>query len=102
LSTLHTFNKTLAAGEIQLRECLRTLVPGDALLLIEDGAYLATSLHADSDLHHRIPAGVALYVLEADLAARGISARIPARFSRVDYRGFVALCLAHGRVVNWN
>jgi sulfur relay protein TusB/DsrH len=49
-----------------------------------------------------IPDGVSLYVLAPDLAARGISAKIPADFSGIAYLDFVRLCLSHSRVVNWN
>lgn len=100
--TLHTYNKSLAAGEARLHDCLRMLVPGDSLLLLEDGVYLATRLQPGVALRSRIPAGVTLYALAPDLVARGISAKIPADFSSIDYTDFVRLCLSHPRVVNWN
>ena len=100
--TLHTYNKSQDASEARVLACLRMLVPGDSLLLLEEGVYIALQLHPGMQIRNQIPAGVALYVLDADLAARGISAKIPADFSAVDYRGFVRLCLANARVVNWN
>lgn len=100
--TLHTFNKSQEAGEARLHACLRLLAPGDSLLLLEDGVYVAAQLQPGMRIRNMIPAGVALHVLDADLAARGISARIPAEFTVIDYTGFVRLCLAHARVVNWN
>lgn len=100
--TLHTYNKSQDASEARLLACLRLLAPGDSLLLLEEGVYVALQLHAGMPIRAQIAAGVALYVLDTDLAARGISAKIPADFSAVDYTGFVRLCLAHDRIVNWN
>ena len=100
--TLHTYNKPLDAGEARLRNCLLMLEPGDSLLLLEDGVYLAPQLHARMPLRDLIPAGVTLYALAPDLVARGISVKIPADFSHIDYAGFVQLSLAHPRVVNWH
>jgi len=60
---------------------------GDGVLLIEDGAYAATST-----AHPLQPAllaarerGVELYALQPDLEARGITTDLPT----VDYTGFV-------------
>lgn len=100
--TLHTYNKSLDAGEARLRTCLRTLASGDGLLLIEDGVYLAPQLHAGTTLRSAIPDGVTLYALTPDVVARGLSAKLPVDFSGIDYAGFVQLCLAHPRIVNWN
>jgi tRNA 2-thiouridine synthesizing protein B len=96
--TLHTFNKSPAQGAAMLAQCLLALAPGDSLLFIEDAVYAALA----GGLPDTLPQDVRLYVLSEDLAARGISARIRPEFSRVDYQGFVALCLQHARVVNWN
>lgn len=100
--TLHTYNKTLSAGEARWQNCLRMLAPGDGLLLIEDGVYLTAQLRAGTQGRSLIPQGVRLYVLNPDVIARGISGKIPADFSGIDYTGFVQLCLAYPRVVNWN
>ncbi len=100
--TLHTYNKSLDAGEGRLQACLRMLAPGDSLLLLEDGVYVALQLQEGAQIRDKIPAGVALYALAPDFAARGISGKIPEGFAGIDYAGFVRLCLAHPRVVNWN
>lgn len=100
--TLHTYNKSLDAGEARLQTCLRMLASGDSLLLLEDGVYVALQLREGTQLHDMIPPDVRLYALAPDLAARGISAKIPAGFSGIDYASFVQLCLTHPRVVNWN
>jgi tRNA 2-thiouridine synthesizing protein B len=100
--TLHTYNKSLTSGEARLHDCLHMLAPGDSLLLLEDGVYLAA--HLQPGMQHRdlIPQGVKLYALGPDVAARGISGKIPVDFSAIDYTAFVQLCLEHPRVVNWN
>lgn len=93
---LHTLNK--ASLKVLSYDCLSLLSPGDSLLLLEDGVYAALPDAPPLTL----PEGVRLYVLAEDLAARGISDRIPPAFTRVDYAGFVALCLAHVKVINWS
>jgi tRNA 2-thiouridine synthesizing protein B len=100
--TLHTYNKSLGAGEARLQNCLRMLASGDSLLLLEDGVYLAAQLQAGTPLRGLIPQGVTMYAMHPDLTARGISGKIPEDFSGIDYAGFVQLCLTHPRVVNWN
>lgn len=99
--TLHTWNKADgAAGALTL--CLATLAPGDTLLLIEDGVYLACEPGVT-----RLQAGMAgatgtrLCALAPDLAARGISARISPLVTAIEYTDFVALSLQHARVVSW-
>jgi len=87
--SLHTFNKPPTPARLQL------LAAGDAVLLLEDAVYAAQTALP-------LPAGVALYVLAADLAARGISASIRPNSCFVDYAGFVDLSLAHDKVINWS
>lgn len=99
MTTLHTLNKCDAD---LIRLCLSAVADGDAILLIEEAVYAALEGHVlNRMLLHRRP-DVALKALKEDLAARGISARIPADFSVVSYAEFVALSLAHARVVNWH
>jgi tRNA 2-thiouridine synthesizing protein B len=95
---LNTFNKN-DIRSTSLLCCLATMSAGDALLLLEDGVYAAL---AHTGLLSAIPAGVTLYVLQEDLAARGISDKIYSDFIRVDYREFVALTLQCSKTVNWN
>ncbi|MEY4641191.1 MAG: hypothetical protein RLZZ227_1185 [Pseudomonadota bacterium] len=100
--TLYTYNKSTDAGEQRLRACLRMLAAGDSLLFIEDGVYAAAQMGKGTDFRNMLPADVVLYALAPDLAARAISAKIPADFFKIDYSDFVRLCLEHPRVVNWN
>lgn len=95
---LHTLNQP--PGNTQcLERCLNALAEGDALLLIEDGV-LAT-LPAHTSQFDALPANIALYVLKADLDARGLNDLKDARFTVVDDGGFVDLACEQDKVVSW-
>lgn len=99
--TLHTWNKADATRD-SFRLCLAALAPGDALLLIEDGVYLAADAAVQRMQEARaMTEPPALFALAPDLAARGISARISPLVNVIEYADFVALCLQHERVVSW-
>lgn len=95
--TLHTWNKADAKAAT-CKACLAVLAPDDTLLLLEDGVYLALD---PVFTQHFMQAGPRLCLLSADLAARGISARISPVANVIGYREFVALSLQHQQVVNW-
>jgi tRNA 2-thiouridine synthesizing protein B len=98
--TLHILNKN---DSTLWQTCLQSLQAGDALLLIEDGVYLAMLNSAALQvLNSQAKALSSLHVLAEDLALRGISARIAPVFSCIPYQAFVELCLQHNRVVNWH
>jgi tRNA 2-thiouridine synthesizing protein B len=42
-----------------------------------------------------------LWVLEEDVAARGLAAQISTKVARLDYTGFVALTAKHQQQVAW-
>jgi tRNA 2-thiouridine synthesizing protein B len=65
---------------------------GDAILLIENAVYGQLS-GDDSDLD------VKLFVLEADLEARGVTAH--SDYKVIDYAGFVSLCTEYDKVISW-
>ncbi|MES2704896.1 MAG: sulfurtransferase complex subunit TusB [Bacteroidota bacterium] len=97
--TLHTLNKH-RSDLVHL--CISALGPEDSLLLLEDGVYAALDgTHSPLD-PATLPAGIKLYALTEDLAARGISEKISDVFTRITYRDFVSLSLACSKVVNWN
>jgi tRNA 2-thiouridine synthesizing protein B len=85
-----------------VKQCLGVAADGDAILLLEEGVYAALTDHVLGRLLLQRSPAVTLAALKEDLAARGISARIPADFSVVSYAEFVALSLAHARVVSWH
>ncbi len=103
MTTLHTVNKS-PHGSTALDDCLSRLGPGDAVLLIEDGALAARkSLAFAERLAKLVTAGLAVHALAADLAARGISPDQVAEGIRiVDYDGFVDLAAAHACCMCWN
>ena len=87
MATLHLVNKP-AAWE----DCHPLLDAGDAVLLIEDGTYLA--LQALS--------GATLYALESDIRARGLSQRIRSNIHPASFDDFVRLVERCERVVTWS
>lgn len=91
---LHTLNKT--SDKDLLQNCTQSLAPEDALLLIEDGVL------AVLDAHWMASLPCPLYVLEADVQARGLDAYLPQTIRRIDYAGFVALCCEFDNVLNWH
>lgn len=86
---LHTINKP--PSHTALADCLATMAVDDLLLLIEDGVYCCHDLAGDPRVH----------VLSEDVAARGMTGRIPEQLTTVDYTGFVALCTRVDKVKTW-
>ena len=102
MSTLHTVNRS-PFEHGALAGCLARVRPGSAVLLIEDGVLgaLGGSPHA-ARLEAAAAAGVEIFALGPDLAARGIEpARLAPVVEVVDYAGFVALACRLGRTVAW-
>ena len=98
MSSLHTVNKSPLVADA-LEQCLRAAMPGDAILLIEDGVYAAIP---SSPAHLACSAGgLKLYALQADIDARGLASRVPASVQRVDDAGFVALCCHYRKTCSW-
>lgn len=96
---LHTVNKSPSQSAL-LEDCLDFIPPDAALLLIEDGVLAAV----DNEMNRELFDGIQnpLYVLAADVTARGLQGRLLDRFMLVDYAGFVGLCTQARNVVNWN
>lgn len=95
---LHTVNKSPYAHSC-LADCLRVCGADAAVLLIEDAVYAAVT--GGPWLQVLRDSGATVYALEADIAARGLSARIDAAVKRVDYTGFVQLCCEHTAQQAW-
>ncbi len=101
MATLHTVNKSPFQNQTLL-SCLQHTKSGDAVLMFEDGVYGAASGNALSDAVAGFDAGVKLYVLGSDLAARGIDAgKLADSITAIDYGGFVDLVASHDRTQNW-
>jgi len=100
MATLHTVNKSPFQNQT-LISCLQHTKSGDAVLMIEDGVYGAAAGTALTDAVTGLSAGVKLYVLGADMAARGISGKLADGITMINYDGFVDLVADHDRTQNW-
>lgn len=100
MSILHTVNKSPFERNT-LASCVRHALDGSAVLLIEDGVYAALA-DAKVDVLQAAIGRLQLYVLAADLHARGIKPeRLIDEVAIVDYDGFVALAVEHDSVQTW-
>lgn len=95
---LHTVNKAPLSSDC-LTSCLRIIAAGDALLLIEDGVYGAD--HHQQGRFDGLDPGIPLYVLQADVEARGLMERLSPRFQLVDDAGFVDLSIRYAKMQSW-
>ena len=87
MATLHLVNRSAAWDA-----CHPLLDAEDAVLLIEDGVYLAQTTLS----------GAALYALEPDIRARGLSQRIHPSIRPASFDDFVRLVESCERVVAWS
>lgn len=95
---LHTINKSPYSHQC-LADCLRVCSEDDVVLLIEDGVYAALA-HSES-IKSLLAKVSAVYALQADIAARGLSDRIATEIETVDYTGFVQLCADQPKILAW-
>ena len=95
---LYTINKSpFLSGN--LASCLRFAPPGSPIMLYEDGVCAATTGTRVEALIREALADHAIYVLEADLQARGLN-RLIEGVQVVGYDVFVDLVAEHN-VVPW-
>lgn len=78
-----------------LRLAISMALPGDALLLLQDGVFAAF------DEVPSLPAGVVGHVLMSDVLRRGLDPQRIRGFVAVDEAGFVALAARLSRQVCW-
>lgn len=95
---LHTVNKS-PFGNDTLESCIRFALPGDPILLIEDGVYAVEAGNRFASMIASILKNNPLFALQPDLSARGISV-IAYGVATVDYEGFVELVEQH-QVNSW-
>lgn len=101
MSTLHTVNKS-PFERSTLGSCLDHLLPGDAVLILEDGVVGARKATGFADRIAAAAKNNAVCVLSEDMAARGMSeGDLIAGVTVVDYGGFVDLVTAHDRTQAW-
>jgi len=98
---LHTVNKS-PFEKGSLDTCLRLAREGSDILLIEDAVYAALQGTRIEPAVTGALAQHSIYVLRADVEARGIDPRslIPG-IETVDYAGFVELAVAAETVQSW-
>ena len=101
VAILHLVNRS-PFREDALESCLRIARPGSALLLYEDGVYAGVRGTRVEERLVAAAGGRRVYVLEPDLAARGLgdAALVPG-VERVDYAGFVELAIEYDSVATW-
>lgn len=99
--TLHTVNRSPYQSDA-LNACLRVAAPGAAVLLIEDAVVAAVAGSLAAQRLKSQGASLRLYVLEADLRARGLAGKLMDGVECVDDAGFVALVVAHDKTVSWS
>ena len=97
---LHIVNKS-PEGSGGLQSCLRVAGDGDAILLIEDAVYAATTAVATRCGLAQATPRLKVFVLLPDLEARGLAARRVQAFEPVDYGGFVDLVAANSTTQSW-
>lgn len=101
MGTLNVINKS-PFEKRTLEQCLARIGSGDSVLLIEDAAVAAVDGTRISAELSAAGGTVKLYVLQADLAARGLAgSNLVAGVNTVDYPGFVDLVVNHDRVHSW-
>ena len=98
---LHTVNKSPYQSDA-LTTCFGLAQPGSAVLLIEDGIYGAmvnTKFSAAVVIAQQC---CAIYVLEPDLQARGVTEKgMLDGIQLVDYDGFVKLTTEYDKLQSW-
>jgi tRNA 2-thiouridine synthesizing protein B len=97
---LHIVNKS-PAQTTSLASCLRLARDGQALLLTEDAVLAATASAAGSSGIAHALGRLAVYALEPDVQARGLSGRLVEGVRLVDYGGFVDLVAEHSTNQSW-
>ncbi|MBF0176906.1 MAG: sulfurtransferase complex subunit TusB [Magnetococcales bacterium] len=91
---LHTVNKSPFQNST-LESCLRFVLPGDVILLLEDGVIAAAAGTAQSKLvEGALSKKNSVYAIGADLKARGLTNTIKG-VQVIDYAGFVELVEKH-------
>jgi tRNA 2-thiouridine synthesizing protein B len=101
MSTLHTVNKS-PFDRNAMENCLNLSTKGSAVLLYEDGVYGAMKGTNKSVLVEKALSDVSVYVLDADLKARGIDvSKLIDGIKVVDYKGFVDLTVENDKVNAW-
>lgn len=98
MTTLHIINKPPSSSTLW-HSCLAALLPGDTLLIIENGVYAATHTTIAEQLSRL--EGININFLAADMQARGLALTENNKTSIIDDQQFVELACQHSKVVSW-
>lgn len=101
MSMLHIVNKSPFERNA-LASCLGHALEGDAVLMIEDAVVGAIDGSSFAEQIKSALADKSVYVLGADLAARGMQeSRVIEGIQVVDYAGFVDLTADNEKTQSW-
>lgn len=95
MSCLHTINLSPSSGILSI--CAPLLLPGDAVIFLEDGIYCCTV----PDILSSLQPTISLYALKEDLIARGALEQCNSQVNPVDCTQFVSLCCDFEKVISW-
>lgn len=82
-----------------MARCLRYLGPADEILLLQDA--VVAGVEKNAWCATLAQTGVKIYLLEADLLARGLREQVADCFHIIDFEGFVGLTVAHETQMKW-
>lgn len=95
---LHTITRS-PYQSTALAQCVEYLTAGDAILLLEDA--VVAGLTKNNFLSEIKNVGVDIYLLEADVIARGLQDKCDQSINLIDYKGFVSLTVTHDKHMKW-
>ncbi len=88
--------------QCDLTALIRTVTPGDDILLLQDGVIAGIAGIADTAaLALLLALPVSVSALRDDIEARGLSGQISSRIAQIDYTDFVNLTVKQRNQVAW-
>ncbi len=100
MTMLHIVNRS-PFERVALDSCLKHARAGDSILLIEDAVVGAVKESSFSAKVTSAMTDKSVYVLGADLAARGLADKVMDGITVVDYAGFVDLTVSNDKTQSW-
>lgn len=100
MAMLHIVNKS-PFERVAFESCLAHAKAGDSILMIEDAVVGAVDGSSFSGKVKAAMSDKAVYVLGADLAARGLEGKAIEGIVSVDYAGFVDLTANNDNTQSW-
>ena len=89
-------------SDSRFASCLRSLVAGQHLVLLEDAVYALLPGTGQAQALGLLPASIRIHAIESDLLGRGLALdALPARVQVIGYEQLVELCVAHEKVISW-